>query len=171
MFGDEWPAERVFPNKTVVDGETLTFGNASFTVIDLGPSESPHDSPWLLGDDLRTVFLGDQVYGHMHSYLADGFYKEWLANIDRLRDELPPDATLHIGHGGPADRSYFDWQAGYIENFVQAVQSVDWSDAATAKAAVIAQVKAYHPGDELQFLMELSIEPVAQKLGLLPESA
>jgi glyoxylase-like metal-dependent hydrolase (beta-lactamase superfamily II) len=171
MFGDEWPQERVFPNQTVADGETLTFGDASFTVIDLGPSESPHDSPWLLGDDRQTVFLGDQVYGHMHSYLADGFYAEWLVNIDRLRAELPPDAALHIGHGGPADRSFFDWQAGYIENFVEAVRSADWSDPASATAAVIARVKAYHPGDELQFLMELSIEPVAQKLGLLPEAA
>jgi glyoxylase-like metal-dependent hydrolase (beta-lactamase superfamily II) len=49
MFGDEWPQQRMFPNRAVSDGETLEFGGASFTVIDLGPSESPHDSIWLHG--------------------------------------------------------------------------------------------------------------------------
>jgi hypothetical protein len=31
-------------------------------------------------------------------------------------------------------------------------------------------MKEYLPADELQFLMELSIEPVAAKLGLLPDA-
>jgi hypothetical protein len=49
MFCDEWPQQRMFPNRAVSDGATLEFGGASFTVIDLGPSESPHDSIWLHG--------------------------------------------------------------------------------------------------------------------------
>ena len=49
MFGDDWPTSRVFPNTPIRDGESLTFDGAKFTVIDLGPSESPHDSPWVLG--------------------------------------------------------------------------------------------------------------------------
>jgi hypothetical protein len=32
---------------------------------------------------------------------------------------------------------------------------------------VIARMKEYEPTDELQFLMELSIEPVAQQLGVM----
>jgi hypothetical protein len=32
-------------------------------------------------------------------------------------------------------------------------------------------MKEYEPSDELQFLMELSIEPIAAKLGLLSPSA
>lgn len=51
MFGDEWPARRTFPNTAIRDGERLTFDEATFTVIDLGPSESPYDSPWILGPD------------------------------------------------------------------------------------------------------------------------
>jgi hypothetical protein len=43
------PQQRMFPNRAVSDDETLEFGGASFTVIDLGPSESPHDSIWLHG--------------------------------------------------------------------------------------------------------------------------
>jgi glyoxylase-like metal-dependent hydrolase (beta-lactamase superfamily II) len=166
MFGDEWAAERTFPNTPIQDGETLTFGGASFTVIDLGPSESPHDSPWILGADERTVFLGDQIYDRKHCFLADGFYDAWLANIELLRARFPSDAVFHVGHGGPVGIDDFDWQRGYIETFLDAVQNADWSSPEQARAAVVARMTEYLPTDELKFLMELSIEPVAAQLGL-----
>jgi glyoxylase-like metal-dependent hydrolase (beta-lactamase superfamily II) len=167
MFGDEWPRERTFPNTVVGDGETVKFDGLSFTVIDLGPSESPHDSPWLLGRDERTVFLGDQIYDRVHCYLADGFHREWLANIEKLRARFPDDAVLHVGHGGPVSASAWDWQRGYIETFVGAVEGADWSDPESGKAEVVAAMRAYLPAEELAFLMELSVEPVAAQLGLL----
>jgi glyoxylase-like metal-dependent hydrolase (beta-lactamase superfamily II) len=165
MFGDEWPARRTFPNRTVSDGESLDLAGIRFTVRDLGPSESPHDSMWSLADDPTTVFLGDQVYDHKHAYLADGFYEEWLANISRLERDLPADARLHIGHGGPVTPAHFSWQREYIETFLDAVRSADWSKPETAKTAVVDRMTSLLPTDELQFLMELSIEPVAAKLG------
>ena len=166
MFGDEWAAERTFPNTPVSDGESLTFGGATFTVIDLGPSESPHDSPWILGTDERTVFLGDQIYDHKHCFLADGFHEQWLQNIETLRRRFPPDVVFHIGHGGPVGASEFDWQRRYIETFLAAIEDADWSEPEQAHAAVVAHMKDYLPTDELQFLMELSIEPIAGQLGL-----
>jgi glyoxylase-like metal-dependent hydrolase (beta-lactamase superfamily II) len=171
MFGDDWPANRVFPDTPIGDGESVTFGDVKFTVIDLGPSESPHDSPWVLGDDARTVFLGDQIYDHKHCYLADGFYVEWLANIEKLRALFPDEAVFHIGHGGPVGHEMWDWQRRYIELFVDAVSYADWSESEEAKASVVARMKGYEPSEELQFLMELSIEPVAAKLGLLSTPA
>src|SRR5262249_36439608 len=110
MFGDEWPGTRIFPNTPVLDGERVTFDGGEFTVIDLGPSESPHDSPWVLGADATTVFLGDQIYDRRHSYLADGFHREWLDNLEQLRARFPDDVVFHIGHGGPVGPADFDWQ-------------------------------------------------------------
>jgi glyoxylase-like metal-dependent hydrolase (beta-lactamase superfamily II) len=167
MFGAEWPRTRIFPNTPIGDGESVTFDSVQFTVIDLGPSESPHDSPWILGADAKTVFLGDQIYDHKHCFLADGFHREWLANIETLRERFPDDATFHIGHGGPVGGEMWDWQRGYIETFIAAVGEADWAEPEPAKAAVIARMKSYEPTDELQFLMELSIEPVAQQLGVI----
>ncbi|MGH3144072.1 MAG: MBL fold metallo-hydrolase, partial [Gaiellales bacterium] len=171
FFGEEWPANRVFPNTAIGDGESVTFDDVTFTVIDLGPSESPHDSPWIVGDEAKTIFLGDQIYDHTHCYLADGFYTEWLANIEKLRGRFPEDAVFYIGHGGPVGREMWYWQRCYIELFVEAVSNADWSESERAKAAVVGRMKEYEPSDELQFLMELSIEPVAAKLGLLAPSA
>jgi glyoxylase-like metal-dependent hydrolase (beta-lactamase superfamily II) len=166
MFGDDWPRERLFPKNTVSDGETLELGGAHFTVLDLGPGESPHDSIWLLGAERQTVFLGDQVYDHKHAYLADGFYEAWLGNLERLAHELPADATLQVGHGGPVTRAHFDWQRKYIETFLEAVRSAEWSEPETARTAVVAEMTRLLPTDELRFLMELSIDPVAAKLGI-----
>jgi glyoxylase-like metal-dependent hydrolase (beta-lactamase superfamily II) len=171
FFGEDWPATRVFPNTAIADGESLSFDDVSLTVVDLGPSESPHDSPWIVGDDAKTVFLGDQIYDHKHCYLADGFYTEWLANLETLRTRFPEDAVFHIGHGGPVGPEMWDWQRGYIELFVEAVSNADWSDPERAKTTVVGRMKEYEPSDQLQFLMELSIEPIAAKLGLLASSA
>jgi glyoxylase-like metal-dependent hydrolase (beta-lactamase superfamily II) len=165
MFGEEWPAERAFPSQIVESGEELTFGDIELTVLDLGPGESPHDSIWFLGDDRAIVFSGDQGYNHMHCYLADGHWESWLANLDRLAADLPAGVTLMPGHGDEAGRELLDWQRGYIERFVEAVRAADWGDAERAKEHVVEAMASYQPGDDLRFLMELSTEPVATKLG------
>jgi glyoxylase-like metal-dependent hydrolase (beta-lactamase superfamily II) len=171
LFGEDWPTNRIFPNTAIADGESVSFDEVTFTVIDVGPGESPHDSPWILGDDAKTVFLGDQIYDHKHCFLGDGFYEEWLRNIETLRTRFPDGAVFYIGHGGPVGGEMWDWQREYIERFVDAVSSADWSSSDQAKAAVVGRMKAYEPSDELQILMELSIEPIATKLGLLTPAA
>jgi glyoxylase-like metal-dependent hydrolase (beta-lactamase superfamily II) len=171
MFGDEWARERTFPNTPIGDGESVTFDDATFTVIDLGPSESPYDSPWTLGQGERTVFLGDQIYDHKHCFLGDGFHQEWLANIETLRERFPDDAVFHIGHGGPVGPADWDWQRAYIETFLAAIKAADWSNPEQAQAEVVAEMKRFLPSEELSFLMELSVEPVAAQLGLVAATA
>jgi glyoxylase-like metal-dependent hydrolase (beta-lactamase superfamily II) len=170
MFGDEWPGERAFPTDLLADGETLEFGDIALTVTDLGPGESPADSVWSLGDG-QIIFLGDQIYDHKHAYLADGFCTDWLAHIARLERELPADAILQIGHGRPVTPATFAWQRQYIETFIDAVNHADWSQPTVAKAAVVRAVTEFLPTEELQFLMELSIEPIAAQLKRGQESA
>lgn len=170
MFGDEWPAERAFPTRLVESGAELSFGDIELAVRDLGPGESPHDSLWLLGEDRSTVFCGDQGYNHMHGYLADGHWKHWLANLDRLSADLPAGVTLLPGHGDDAGRELLDWQRGYIERFVDSIRAGDWGDPERAKQDVVEAMASYLPANDLRFLMELSIEPVAAQLGLLEPS-
>ena len=171
MFGDEWAANRTFPNTPISDGESVSVDDATFTVIDLGPSESPHDSPWVLGDDERIVFLGDQIYDHKHCFLADGFHQQWLENIETLRERFPADDVFYVGHGGPVGPADWDWQRRYIETFLDSVRAADWSTPDRAHTVVVAEMKRFLPTDELLFLMELSIEPVAAQLGLTSAAA
>lgn len=166
MFGDEWASERAFPNRTVADGELVSLGDIDLRVTSLGPGESPQDSIWSLEQDPRQVFCGDLAYDRHHCYLADGFHQEWLANIERARRELPPGATLHPGHGEPCGAEVLDWQLGYIKMFLETIHAADWSHGEEARANVIARMREYLPSSQLQFLMELSIDPVVDQLGL-----
>jgi glyoxylase-like metal-dependent hydrolase (beta-lactamase superfamily II) len=164
MFGDEWAPQRAFPNHTVADGEVVALDGIRLRVTDLGPNESPHDSIWTLADDDRQVFSADLAYDRHHCYLADGFHQQWLANIDRARGELPAGVTLHPGHGEPCGAEALDWQQGYITTFLQAVRSADWTDPDRARQEIVTQMRAYLPSSALQFLMELSIDPIAEQL-------
>ena len=165
MFADEWPAERAFPSQIVEDGTELSFGDIELRVRDLGPSESPHDSIWFLGENESVVFSGDQAYNHMHCYLADGHWQEWLANIETLSTELPADAVLYPGHGDATAPELLGWQRRYIEEFIDAIRAADWADSDQAKQAVLDRMTRYLDSERLRFAMELAIEPVADKLG------
>ena len=167
MIGDEWAAERAFPSTTVADQEIVRLDGISLRVTDLGPGESPHDSIWWLeGDDRRQVFSADLAYDRKHCFLADGYHREWLANIERAHREFPTGVTLHPGHGLPCGTEALDWQRRYIETFLEAVRGADWSDGEAARRAIVTRMREYLPTDELQFLMELSINPIAEQLGV-----
>ena len=164
MFGNDWAGGRGFPDTPVADGETLRLDGVALTVTDLGPGESPHDSIWTLAGEGRTVFSADVAYDRMHGYLADGFHAEWLANIARLRAELPAGTTLHPGHGEPCGLEVLDWQERYIRTVLEAVREADWDRPAEARAAAMERIRAFLPAVDLEFLVELSLEPLAARL-------
>src|SRR3954447_17170365 len=170
MFGDAWAAQRAFPDTAVADGATLTLGAIELRVTDLGPGESPADSLWAL-DDTR-VFSADVAYDRHHCYLADGFHAQWLANLDRVAAErgagrAPPPPPPPPPPGPRGDRcgtEVLGWQRGYLETMLEAVERADWSAPEDARAAVAARMRGYLPREELAFLMELSIGPLAAQL-------
>ena len=90
MMGDDWPSRRVFPNRTVDGGDDVRLGGLALS-RELHFGESHMDSLWQL--DPTTIFAGDVAYNGMHSYLADGRWREWLATLDRLH-ELPDDDAV-----------------------------------------------------------------------------
>jgi glyoxylase-like metal-dependent hydrolase (beta-lactamase superfamily II) len=158
MMGAEWPTTRRFPNRTVDSRDKVSLGGLTMEVQELGPGESPLDCLWWL--DPHTVFAGDVAYNGMHAFLADGHWEHWLTTLDRLERELGPDVTLNVGHGPPGGRELLAAQRRYIEAFVTALSehaaAVDSGD----HAPVVAAMQELLPGDDLLFLMDLSIEPV-----------
>jgi glyoxylase-like metal-dependent hydrolase (beta-lactamase superfamily II) len=170
MFGDEWAPVRTFPNRLVTGGERLSLGSATFDVVDVGPSESPHDSWWTLDapGGPPQVFVGDLVYSHMHAYLADGFHEHWLASLDRAKRDLPADAVLLMGHGEPAaGHALIDWQRAYLECFLEALRSaveVNGLEGEALADAVATRMQAFLPTDDLLFLARLSVAPMRDRL-------
>jgi glyoxylase-like metal-dependent hydrolase (beta-lactamase superfamily II) len=167
LFGEEWPANRVFPNQVVSEGDVLDFGeDLTFDVLDIGPAESFHDSAFIYRGT-NQVFAGDLAYGLMHAYTADNTNDEWRLAIERLMTDLPENTILYIGHGLPVTPGFLQWQRTYLDKFEEAIKQADWSDPDAATATVVAAMQQYLPNDDLLFLMELSIEPNARRLGKL----
>jgi glyoxylase-like metal-dependent hydrolase (beta-lactamase superfamily II) len=162
MMGEEWPKQRVFPNRDIAPGTTVHFGDLAIGVRDLGPAESPADSLWTL--DERTVFVGDIVYSGMHAYLADGYIEEWLACLDRLDRDLDRDVTLYVGHGVPAGKKLIEDQRRYVRAFAESVEKNLPREPSDRRAAVVADMRRLLPTEALLFLMELSVDPLASKL-------
>ncbi|HKA96959.1 MAG TPA: hypothetical protein VKD66_11900 [Streptosporangiaceae bacterium] len=160
MMGEQWPTRRRFPDQIVEPGSTVSLAGLRFTVHDAGPGESHADSIWSMGS---RWFTGDVLCPGMDAYLADGHYQAWLASIDRLRD-APADAVFYAGHGAPAGRDGIAAQRAYIETFVDAVRSSLGLGADQRRGQVLARMRPLVSDRRLQFLMELSIEPVAAAL-------
>jgi glyoxylase-like metal-dependent hydrolase (beta-lactamase superfamily II) len=162
MMGDEWPIRRVFPNRTVDDGDDVRLGGLTLSVRELGPGESHADTLWQLDDS--TVFAGDVAYNGMHAYLADGRWREWLGTLDRLEAELPDDVTLYVGHGAPGGKELLSGQRRYIETFVDAVEAHVEAIEAGDHSGVTEAMERLLATDSLLFLMDLSIEPTLATL-------
>jgi glyoxylase-like metal-dependent hydrolase (beta-lactamase superfamily II) len=168
LFGAEWPRDRVFASQRVRDGDQLHYGSdLTFTVMDIGPAESLHDSVWILEGERPIAFSGDLLYPLMHCYMADGQIDPWRRAIERLQLELPEDAILYVGHGLPTTPALFSWQRLYLNRFEEAVRSADWREPDTASASVVTAMRSFVPNEQLLFFLEYSIRPNARRLGLL----
>jgi glyoxylase-like metal-dependent hydrolase (beta-lactamase superfamily II) len=163
MMGDAWPDQRRFPDVVVGSTATIEYGGLKFGVRDVGPAESNADSLWTV--DRRTVFAGDVAYNGMHAYLADGRADEWLVVLDRLEIELDEDTVLYVGHGEPGGKELLRVQREYVETFLAAITAAAELEPAARHDVVTARMRELVADDRLQFLMELSIEPVVAALG------
>jgi glyoxylase-like metal-dependent hydrolase (beta-lactamase superfamily II) len=158
LMGAEWPTERTFPDHLVEGGGEVTLGGLTFRVEEVGPGESDMDTIWWL--DPATAFAGDLAYNGMHAYLADGRWQDWLSSLEALEARLDDGVTLHVGHGEPGGKALLAQQRRYIETFVAALDTHADAVAAGDHAPVLAAMQALLPGDDLLFLLDLSIDPV-----------
>lgn len=166
FLGDDYPKERVFPDKMVKDGDALTFGGVRFTFRDLGPAESDSDGVWVFErDGVTHVFVGDTVSLNCHNFFADHHVPAWLAALDRVEKEFGESAQLYLGHGeSPAGTEAIDWTRGYIKAFVNSVERLKQDGTVVpgstapigrdVEERVIADMKKYLPSDATLFLLD-----------------
>jgi glyoxylase-like metal-dependent hydrolase (beta-lactamase superfamily II) len=163
VYGDNYPAEPMFANRLVADGERIELGGVALTVRDLGPGESPSASAWILGP---RVFIGDLAYSDVHPYLLEPDAPAWLAQLDRARALFQGEVTLLPGHGLPGGLELLDRQQIYLETYLEAVAELQ-RDGRLDQAAVTElerRMDRLVPGGPLRMLVALGAEPVAATL-------
>lgn len=163
LLGDDYPRRRVFPDKIIDGGTTLTFGGTDFTFHNLGPGESDADGMWTFEADGRTsAFVGDVGALNCHCFFRDGHAYDWLRILDDLSRRFDDQARLYIGHGvSPVGTEVLDWQRGYIRAFLHAVARLEGNPDPTGRPAqenVIAEMKEYLPSDATLFLLDYELD-------------
>jgi glyoxylase-like metal-dependent hydrolase (beta-lactamase superfamily II) len=173
MFGDEWPGSATFPGRTVVDEESVEFGDLRFTAWDFGPCESASETVWLLGDG-DVAFVGDLAFNGTHAYLADGHTDAWLRAIDRAEEALAGTRTMYVGHGPPSAPGVLAEQRRYLLMAREAIGRVASGraqlseDDATRVASVM---ERYLPDAPLSWLVAAGASAVAAELAREPAPA
>ena len=165
-FGDEWPASATFPNRVVVDEESVDLGDLRFTAWDFGPCESESETVWLLGDG-ETAFVGDLAFNGTHAYLADGRTDAWLRAIDRAEESLAGVRTLYVGHGAPTVPTVLAEQRRYLLMVREAVGRAAGGRAELNEEEanrVASLMERYLPGAPLGWLVGTGAPAVAAEL-------
>jgi glyoxylase-like metal-dependent hydrolase (beta-lactamase superfamily II) len=168
MFGDDWPKNRIFPNKTLANKGSVTFEGVEFTVNEVGVGESDADTYWVAKHNKKQyAFIGDIVLEGVHAYMSDGHYNEWLTNLKTIRPAMNKMTVIYPGHGASGNATMFDWEKGYIDAYLVAVKKIGngsptLNDA--QKAMLTKEMKAYLPTDKLEFLIGLGADVVATRM-------
>jgi glyoxylase-like metal-dependent hydrolase (beta-lactamase superfamily II)/quercetin dioxygenase-like cupin family protein len=157
-YGDDAPAERVFPNQIVEDGDMVTLDGVEFHHIYLGPCESDADSVWVVEiEGAKHAFLGDIVYNHMHSYFRDGHALNWLRGLDRLLSIFDHTAVFHPAHGEPGGTELIHWQKAYITAFLDSVRAM-LNAGKVDQEALVARMQSFLPNDKLIMLLKYKMD-------------
>ena len=168
VFGEEWPKDRIFPNCLVSDGETVTFDGVPFAVRELGPGESLCDLYWAVGNSSRAVFVGDVVFGGVHSFMNDGHTSDWLASLDILEKELSETDILYTGHGNPGrPAGLISAQRRYLLHYREVVRRLSEGRAfldAEKKTDLVRAMKEILPTDDLEGFIASGADAVATEL-------
>ena len=168
VFGEEWPKERVFPDRLVSDRETLLFDGVPFTVRELGPGESHCDLFWTVGTSRQAVFVGDVVFGGVHSFMNDGHSLDWLSSLDVIEKELQGVGTLYTGHGNPGPpMDLVASQRRYLLHYRKTVRNLSKgksSLSAEAKKDLIRAMKEVLATDALECFITAGADAVASEL-------
>ncbi len=88
-------------DETLSDGEIVTLGGQTFTVMHLPGHDPSHIA---LVDENKEVFLGGDVLfpgGHGRTDLPGADQEVMNASLRRLIEELPPETKVLPGHGAP----------------------------------------------------------------------
>lgn len=167
-FGAEYPPEKVFPDRIVHDGETLTFDGVDFTVRDYGPCESVSDSIWMYKTGgVDHVFTGDLIYNHMHLFMKDGFALKWIKSLERLRKEFNHKSVFYPAHGVVCGTEGTFWAEGYIKMYLSTVKELlNGRSALTNEELDILyrRMQSYLPNDDLLELVQYKIEETIDTL-------
>ncbi len=124
--------ELALPTRTFDDKLTLTVGDKTVELVDLGPAHTLSDTIAWVPDD-KVVFTGDLLFNEGHPVLWAGPMTRWIAAC-RTIEALQPDVVVP-GHGPICDVAGVRNLRGYFEHLTDQARGrfdagMPWREAA-----------------------------------------
>jgi len=167
-FGDNFPQQRIFPNRVVEDRECIDIDGITFCIHNYGACESDSDGVWFFGETgSQTVFCGDLIYNHMHLFMKDGHAQNWLRGLDRLYREFDQNVVFHPAHGETCGKEAIFWAKAYIQMYLGTLSELlNGRDTLNAdeKAKLIAALISFLPNNNLLELAQFKLDETVKIL-------
>ncbi|MBM6773957.1 MBL fold metallo-hydrolase [Olsenella profusa] len=99
--GRSYDEDAPAPDRALAEGDVLTVGTATFTVMET-PGHTPGGVTLMGGGSARGIaFVGDTLFpgSHGRTDLSGGDEATIMASLARMASEIDPDTTLLCGHG------------------------------------------------------------------------
>ena len=124
--------ELTLPTRTFDERLTLTIGEKTVDLVDLGPAHTASDTIAWVPED-RVVFTGDLLFNEGHPVLWAGPMSRWIAAC-RYIEDLAPEIVVP-GHGPICDVAAVRNMRGYFEHLAREARGrfeagMSWRDAA-----------------------------------------
>jgi glyoxylase-like metal-dependent hydrolase (beta-lactamase superfamily II) len=166
VYGDDYPQQTVLPDTVVVPRQAIFVDGLELRVDDLGEGESADITVIHLPQSDQLI-ASDLLYHRVHPWLAEGRTKQWLSQLEIVRERYATATAVFAGHGEAAGRDALAQQAEYLTRFR------DWVSEGVAdlaqptpeeKRAIAENVLQQYPNYPLQMLVEMNIDGVAKEL-------
>lgn len=166
VYGDDYPKQTVLPNTVIVPGQAVIVDGLELRIDDLGEGESA-DITVIHLPQSNQLIASDLLYHRVHPWLAEGRTKQWLSQIEIVRERYATATGVFAGHGAAAGLDALAQQAEYLTNFRDWVSKgvADLTQpTAEEKSAIAENVLQRYPNYPLQMLVEMNIDGVAKEL-------
>jgi len=173
VYGDDYPQETVLPNTVVVPGQSIFVDGLELRVDDLGEGESADITVIHLPQSDQLI-ASDLLYHRVHPWLAEGRTKQWLCQLEIVRERYSTATSIFAGHGEAAGPNALTQQAEYLNTFRSWVRDgiADLRHPTPEEKSMVAgKVLQRYPNYPLQMLVEMNVDGVAKELAAEFESA
>jgi len=173
VYGDDYPQETVLPNTAVVPGQSIFVDGLELRVDDLGEGESADITVIHLPQSDQLI-ASDLLYHRVHPWLAEGRTKQWLSQLEIVRERYSTATSVFAGHGEAAGLDALAQQVEYLNTFRDWVRDgiADLMHPTPDEKSIVAgKVLQRYPNYPLQMLVEMNIDGVAKELAAEFESA
>ena len=107
------------PTITFSDRMHLYVGSHTFDLVNL-PGHTAEETAVVIPEE-RVAFTGDNIFCRCQAYIQEGSPWQWLESLKKIA-ELDVD-VLVPGHGAVCDRGYVPEMAGFVQEWIDVVQS------------------------------------------------